>query len=136
MLIPAGLNDFEDFSPLPVGNYGFIIKEPAEVVPNTSEKTDIGGNLYTFIVFAEVVEGPQAGKRVRRQSSNRSKASRYFLRTFLEKIGVNIQDGGGFASEDILGRQFKAAVSERVYKDKDGNDKKAAELEVESIVAI
>jgi len=135
MLIEAGLNDFEDFSPLPSGKYDFIIKEPAEVKPG-DDPTDIGGKMYTFVLFAEVVGGEQAGKRVRRQLSNRSKASRYFLRSFLEKIGVVVAGGGGFSTEDILGRQFSALVGERIYKDKDGNDKKAAELDEGSIVAI
>lgn len=135
MLIEAGLNDFEDFSPVPPGKYNFIIKDPAEIKPG-DDATDIGGKMYTIILYAEVVGGEQAGKRVRRQLSNRSKASRFFLRSFLEKIGVEITAGGGFPSEAILGRQFSATVSERMYKDKDGNEKKAAELEEGSIVAI
>ena len=135
MLIEAGLNDYEDFTPVAPGKYNFIIKEPVEI-KNGEEPTDIGGKLYTFIIFAEVVGGEEAGKRVRRQLSNRSKASRYFLRTFLEKIGVQVSPAGGFSTEEVLGRQFSAVVSERMYKDKDGNEKKAAELEEGSIVAI
>ena len=135
MLIEAGLNDFEDFTPVPPGKYKFIIKEPAEIKPG-DDLTDIGGKSYTIIVFAEVVGGEQAGKRVRRQLTNKSKASRFFLRSFLEKIGVEVSKGGGFSTESILGRQFEATVSERLYKDKDGNEKKAAELEEGGIVAL
>jgi hypothetical protein len=136
MLIEAGLNDFEDFSPVPPGSYEFIIKEPAEIKVNKEEKTDTGGALITVIVKPEVVGGEQAGKKVRRQLSNRSKASRFFLRSFLEKVGVQVSKVGGFASEELLGRRFKANVSERMYKDADGNEKKAAELEENSIVSL
>jgi len=136
MLIDAQLNDFEDFSPVPPGQYTFVVKEPAEVVPVVDEKTDIGGKLYNFIIRPEVVGGPQAGKKVRRQFSNKTKATRYFLRSFLEKVGVNIAAGGGFSSEDLLGRQFKAVVGERIGKDKEGNERKYADLDTESILPI
>lgn len=136
MKIEAGLNDFEDFSPLTPGEYTFAIKDPMEVVPSIDEKTDTGGKLFKFIIWPEVVGGEKAGKKVRRQLSNRSKASRYFLRTFIEKIGVSLAPEGGFNSENLLGRQFKASVSERMYQDKDGNSKKAAEIDDNSIVAI
>lgn len=136
MLIDAGLNDFEDFSPIPPDNYTFVIKDPVEVVPSADEKTDIGGKLFTFIIRPEVVGGKQAGKKVRRQFSNKSKATRYFLRSFLEKVGVPLRESGGFSSEDLLGRSFKASVGERIYNDKDGNSKKAADIDTESIIAV
>ena len=136
MLIDAQLNDFEDFSPVPVGVYEFVIKRPVEVIPVTDAQTDIGGKCYTFIVRPEVVLGKSAGKEVRRQFSNKSRATRYFLRSFLEKVGVNIREGGSFTSEDLLGRKFKATVGERLYTDKDGNQKKSADLDTESIVAL
>lgn len=136
MLIEGGLNDFEDFSPVPPGKYEFVIKEPVKVEKVEGEQTDIGGQLYKFTILPEVVGGDSAGKKVPRKLTNRSKASRYFLRTFLEKIGVSITAGGGFATEDVLGRRFSASVGERTYKDQDGNEKKAAELDEGSIVAI
>ena len=135
MLIEAGLNDFEDFAPVPQGQYEFVIKEPVEVKPG-DEQTDIGGKLYTFIIKPEIVGGEQSGKQVRRQFTNKTKATRYFLRSFLEKIGINISAGGGWSTEDLLGRRFKASVGERIYKDKDGNEKKTADLDTESAVAI
>jgi len=136
MRIEAGLNDFEDFSPLAPGNYSFVIKEPMEVIPESENKTDIGGKMFTFVIKPEVVGGDHAGKKCRRQFSNRSKGSRYFLRSFLEKLGIALQETGGFNSEDLLGKQFKAEVGERLYNDKEGNQKKAADLDTESIVAL
>ena len=136
MLIEAGLNDFEDFTPVPQGTYEFVIKEPVEVVSNADDKTDIGGKLYTFIIRSEIVGGEQAGKTVRRQFTNKTKATRYFLRSFLGKVGINISSGGGWSTEDLLGRRFRASVGERIYKDRDGNEKKAADLDTESTVAI
>jgi len=136
MLIDAGLNDFEDFSPVPPGIYEFAIKEPVEVAPIVDEQTDIGGKAYNFVIRPEVVGGEQAGKKVRRQFSNKTKATRYFLRSFLEKVGVSIREGGSFTSEDLLGRRFRAAVGERIWKDKEGNERKGADLDSESIVAI
>lgn len=136
MKIEAGLQDFEDFSPVAPGAYTLTIKKPIEVIPSVDEKTDIGGKLYQFVIRPEIVGGPSAGKGLRRQLSNRSKASRYFLRTFLEKIGVSLSKEGGFNTEDLLGRQFKANVGERAYVDKEGNTKKAAEIDDNSIVAI
>lgn len=134
MLIEAGLNDFEDFSPVAVGVYDFVIKEPVEIIPVVDEKTDIGGMMYNFIIRPEIVSGEQAGKKVRRQFSNKSKATRYFLRSFLEKVGVSIREGGGFTSEDLLGRKFRAAVGQRA-----GTGEKAntmyADLDTESIIA-
>lgn len=134
MLIPGGLNDFADFSPVAVGVYDFVIRKPMEVNPAHDEKTDIGGKKFTFVIWPEIVGGPCAGKEVRRQFSNGSKGSRYFLKSFLEKIGVNITKEGAFSSEEALGKKFRAAVNERIYKDNDGNEKKAADLDTESIV--
>ena len=136
MKIEAGLNNFEDFSPIAPGAYTLTVKDPVDVIPSVDEKTDIGGKLYKFVMWPEVVGGPMAGKKCRRQLSNRTKASRYFLRTFLKKIGVKLTGEGGFNSEDILGRQFKCNISERIYKDKDGKDKKAADIDDNSIVAV
>jgi hypothetical protein len=135
MLIDAQLNDFEDFGPVKPGTYEFIIKEPVEVIPVVDEQTDIGGKCYNFIIRPELVGGEQAGKKVRRQFSNKSKATRYFLRSFLEKVGVNIQEGGRFTSEDLLGRKFRAAVGERMGTG-ENTGKKYADLDTESIVAL
>jgi len=135
MLIDAGLNDFEDFSPVKPGTYDFIIKEPVEITPEVVDKTDIGGKMYNFIIRPEIVGSDMAGKKVRRQFSNKSKATRYFLRSFLEKIGVNIKEGGGFTSEDVLGRKFRATVGERLGTG-DNAGKKYADLDTESIVAL
>ena len=66
---------------------------------------------------------------------NKSKASRYFLKSFLEKIGVNIQPTGGFSSEDILGRNFRASVGEVIGKG-ENEGKKYANLETESAIAL
>jgi len=136
MLIEAQLNDFEDFSPVKPGTYEFVIKEPVEVIPSVDEKTDIGGRLYTFIIRPEIVGGEQAGKKIRRQLSNRSKASRYFLRSFLGKVGVNIREGGQFTSEDLMGRRFRAAVNERIVKEGERAGQKFPDLDTESIVAL
>ena len=135
MLIDGQLNDFEDFGPVKPGTYEFIIKEPVEVTPIVDEQTDIGGKMYNFIIRPELVGGEQAGKKVRRQFSNKSKATRYFLRSFLEKVGVNIQDGGKFSTEDLLGRRFRATVGERLGTG-DSVGKKYADLDTESVVAI
>jgi hypothetical protein len=135
MLLDAQLNDFEDFSPIAVGTYEFVIKEPMEVIPSVDEKTDIGGKKYTFIIRPEICGGEHAGKKIRRQLSNGSKASRYFLKSFLEKIGVKVNGSGQFNSEDVLGRRFKGTVVERPYT-KDGEAKKASDIETESIVAL
>jgi len=136
MRIEAGLHDVADFSPIPPGEYEFIIKEPLEIVPILDERTDIGTKAYNFTVFAEIVGGEQAGKRVRRGFTNRTKATRYFLKTFLEKIGVKVESDGSFVSEDLLGRRFKAHVTERMYTDQNGNERKAADLDVESIIGL
>lgn len=137
MLIEAGLHDFEDFSNLEPGVYTFAIKEPMEVTPTVDEKTDIGGKLYTFIVKPEVVGGERAGKKMRKQMTNRSKASRYFLRSFLEKIGVTVTKEGNFSSEAVLGKKFKSAVVARSYKDKTTGDvKTASDFDENSIVAL
>lgn len=135
MLIDAQLNDFEDFSPVAPGIYEFVIKDPVEVTPSLDEQTDIGGKLFNFIIRPEIVGGAQAGKKVRRQFSNKSKATRYFLRSFLEKVGVNIREGGSFTSEDLLGRKFKAMVGERAGTGENAG-KKYADLDTESIVAL
>lgn len=135
MLIDAQLNDFEDFGPVVPGIYEFIIKEPVEIVPSVDEKTDIGGKLFNFVVRPEIVGGEQAGKKVRRQFSNKSKATRYFLRSFLEKVGVSIREGGSFTSEDLLGRKFKAAVGQRAGTGENAG-KMYADLDTESIVAL
>ena len=134
--IEAGLHDFEDFSPVAPGTYDFVIKEPMQVIPNVTEKTDIGGKMFQFVIYPEVVGGPLAGKKVRRQFSNRSKGSRYFMKSFMDKVGVAITKEGAFNSEELLGRQFKATVNERMYTDKEGNSKKGSDLDSESVVAI
>ena len=136
MKIEGGLHDFTDYSPIPSANYEFVIKEPMEVKPNEGESTDIGGKVFTFIINPEVVGGDHAGRKVRRQFANKSKGSRYFMKSFLEKIGVSITKEGAFNTEDLLGRKFKAAVGERGYTDNDGNLKKANDLDTESVVAI
>jgi hypothetical protein len=135
MLLDAGLDDFEDFSPVPPGVYEFIIKEPVEIKPLT-EKTDVGKDAFEFILRPEIVGGDQAGKKVRRQFTNKTKATRYFLRSFLEKVGVDIRTGGGFTSEDLLGRRFRAAVGERLVTEGASAGKKFADLDSESAVAI
>jgi len=136
MIIDAQLNDFEDFGPVVPGTYEFIIREPVEVIPVVDKKTDIGGKCYNFIIRPEIVGGEQAGKKVRRQFSNSSKATRYFLRSFLTKVGVNIQTGGSFTSEDLLGRKFRATVGERIVKEGERAGQKFADLDTESIVAL
>lgn len=136
MLIDAQLNDYEDFSNIPPASYEFIIKEPVESNP-LPEPTDIGGKAFQFIIRPEVVGGEQAGKKLRKTATNKSKASRYFLRSFLEKIGVNIQEGGGFTTEDLLGRRFRGTVGERLGKvGTESEGKKYADLDTESIVAL
>jgi len=135
MLIDAGLNDFEDFAPVPPGTYIFVIKEPVET-KSLTEKTDIGGPSYDFIIRPEIEGGEQAGKKVRRQFSNKSKATRYFLRSFLLKVGVNINEGGRFTSEDLLGRRFTAVVGERMGTEGASAGKKFADLDSESVLAL
>jgi len=134
--IEAGLHDFEDFSPIPSATYEFIIKEPMLVEPVVDKTTDIGGKTFNFILYPEVIGGEKAGRKIRRQFSNGSKGSRYFMKSFLEKIGVAVTKEGAFNSEDVLGRRFKAAVGERMYNDQQGNSKKANDLDTESAVAI
>ena len=136
MLIDGGLHDVADFSPIPVGVYDMIIKDPMEVIAVVDKKTDIGGKVFTFIIWPEIIGGDNAGKKVRRQFSNQSKGSRYFLKSFLDKIGVSITKEGAFASENLLGKKFRAAVNERIYKDAEGNEKKASDLDTESAVKI
>jgi hypothetical protein len=135
MLIDAQLNDFEDFGPIQVGTYDFAIKEPVEVIPTADEKTDIGGKQYTFIIRPEIVGGASAGKKARIRLSNKSKASRYFLKSFLEKVGCAIQGSGAFASEDLLGLQFRASVGERMGTGENAG-KKYADLDTESVIAL
>ena len=134
MLIDAQLNDFEDFSPIPVGQYGFVIKEPVEITPQ-AETTDIGGKQFVFIIRPEIVGGEHAGKKARVRLSNKSKASRYFLKSFIEKTGVNIQGNGSFSSEDLLGRQFNATIGETMGVGENAG-KKYSNLETESVVAV
>ena len=134
MLIDAGLNDYEDFSNIPPAAYEFIIKEPVET-NELPDATDIGGKAYQFIIRPEVVGGEQVGKKLRKTATNKSKASRYFLRAFLEKVGVNIQEGGQFTSEDLLGRRFRGTVGERLGTGENAG-KKYADLDTESIVAL
>jgi hypothetical protein len=136
MRIEGGLHDVADFTPVKPGKYEFVVKEPMEVIPDVEAKTDIGGRLFTFIVRPEIVGGDEAGKKLRRQFTNKTKATRYFLKRFLEGIGVAIDKTGGFASEDLLGKKFKGEVFERGYKDGEGQDKKASDIDVESIVAL
>lgn len=135
MKIDGGLNDFTDFSPVKVGVYDFLIKKPMDITPST-DKTDIGGKKFTFVVWPEIIGGELAGKEVRRQFSNGSKGSRYFMKSFLEKIGVAISKEGTFNSEDLLGKKFRCAVGERRYKDAEGNDKTASDLDTESAIKI
>lgn len=136
MRIEAGLNDYADYSPIPPGTYEFVIKDPLVSIPVLDSKTDIGGNQYKFELTLEIVGGEQAGKKVFRRFTNKSKGSRYFLRSFLEKVGASIGEKGGFSSEDLLGKRFKAAVNDRLYKDDAGNEKKASDLDTESVVAL
>ena len=136
MRIESGLHDFTDFSPIPPANYEFIIKEPMEVKPGAGETTDIGGKVFTFIIMPEIVGGEHAGRKIRRQFANKSKGARYFMKSFLEKIGVAITKEGAFNTEDLLGRRFKAAVGERMYTDEGGNSKKANDLDTESAVGL
>jgi hypothetical protein len=135
MLIDANLNDFEDFSPIPVNTYDFVVKEPVEVIPVVDEKTDIGGRQFIFIIRPEVVGGEHAGKKSRVRMSNKSKASRYFLKSFLEKIGVTIQSNGQFSSEDLLGKNFRASISE-VAGTGENAGKKYSNLDTESAIAL
>lgn len=136
MKFEAGLHDFADFTPIPPNPYEFVIKEPMEATEAKGEQTDIGGKQFTFVLYCEVATGEFAGKRVRRQFSNKSKGARYFMKSFMEKIGVAVSKEGAFASEDFLGKRFKANVGERMYDDKEGNKKKAADLDTESAVAL
>ena len=135
MKLEAGLHDVADFSPIAPGKYEFVVKEPAEVVPEVADKTDIGTKMYRINVKCEIVGGENAGKKLTRRFTNKSKATRYFLKTFLEKVGVKVE-AGNFNTEDLLGRRFSAIVGERAYTDQEGNEKKAADLDVESVVAI
>ena len=135
MKFEAGLHDFEDFSPVPANQYDFLIREPMEITEDKAKKTDIGGKVFKFVQFLEISSGEFAGKRVRRQFSNATKGSRYFMKSFLEKIGVEISKTGSFSSEDLLGKKFKGTTSIRSYE-KDGAPKTAAELDTESIVAL
>lgn len=134
--IEAGLHDFTDFSPFKPDVYEFIIKEPMLVEPVVDQKTDIGGKCFNFILYPEVVGGEYASRKVRRQFSNNSKGSRYFMKSFFEKIGVAITKEGAFNSEDLLGRKFKAAIGQRSYNDAQGNPKVANDLDTESAVAM
>ena len=136
MKIEGGLHDFTDISPIPPAEYELLIKDPIEVKKIEGESTDIGGTQYTFVLFVEVATGAFAGKRIRRQFSNKSKGSRYFMKSFMEKLGIAISKDGAFSSEDFLGRRFNATVGERMYKDKDNNEKKANELDTESTKAL
>lgn len=136
MKFEAGLHDFADFAPVPPDTYEFVIKDPLAANKVQGEKTDIGGQQFTFVLFVEIASGEQAGKRVRRQFSNKSKGARYFMKSFMEKIGIAISSDGAFSSEDFLGKRFKATVGERMYKDDGGNDKKASDLDTESAVAL
>jgi len=136
MKFEAGLHDFADFTPVPPAEYEFVIKEPMEAKEVKGEQTDIGGKQFTFVIFCEIAKGDMAGKRVRRQFSNKSKGARYFMKSFMEKLGIPVSKEGSFSSEDFLGRRFKATVGERMYDDAQGNKKKAADLDTESAVAI
>lgn len=136
MKFEAGLHDFADFTPVPPAEYQFVIKEPMEANRVKGEKTDIGGDQFTFVLYCEITVGEHAGKRVRRQFSNKSKGARYFMKSFMEKLGIAISKEGSFASEDFLGRRFKANVGERLYDDAQGNKKKAADLDTESAIAL
>ncbi|RLC39540.1 MAG: hypothetical protein DRH51_06945 [Candidatus Coatesbacteria bacterium] len=136
MKVEAGLNNFEDYSPLPPGKYTFAIKEVPEVETIPDEQTDIGGRSYRITVVCEVVEGEHSGKTVRRTFVNRTKGTRYFLHTFLVCLGVPIDETGAFRTEDLVGKKFSAVVSERGYTDANGNERKAADLNVESVVLL
>ena len=134
-VIEAGLHDFTDFSPFKPDVYEFIIKDPMQVEPVVDQKTDIGGKCFNFILYPEVVGGEYAGRKVRRQFGNGSKGSRYFMKSFFEKIGVPMTKEGAFNSEDLLGKKFKAGVAQRGYNDQQGNPKVANDLDTESAVA-
>ena len=136
MLIEGGLHDFTDFSPIKSDVYEFVIRKPMDVIPEHDKKTDIGGKFFKFVIWPEIIGGESAGKEVRRQFSNNSKGSRYYLKSFLEKIGVNITKEGAFSSEELLGKKFRCAVGERSWKDDDGSTKKGNDLDTESAVKI
>ncbi len=134
MRVEGGLHDVADLTPIKPSNYEFVFKTPLEINPDVNEKTDIGGRLYTFIAWPEVATGPEAGKKARRQFNNKTKGSRYYLKRFLEMIGITIGSDGSFNSDTLLGKRFKADIIERPYIDKNtGEAKKASDLVVDSI---
>jgi len=133
MKLEAGLHDVADFSPITPGVYELVIKEPPEIIPEVYDETDIGGKMYTINVQCEIASGPEAGKKVWRRITNKSKATRYFMKRFLEGIGITIGSDGSFITENMLGRKFKAAIYDRQYKDADGNEKKASDIDLESV---
>lgn len=136
MKFEAGLHDFADFSPVPPAEYEFLIREPMDITEAKGQKTDIGGKQYTFVLWCEIATGELAGKRVRRQFSNKSKGARYFMKSFMERISIPISSEGAFSSEDFLGKRFKATVGERIYEDDQGNKKKGNDLDTESAIAL
>lgn len=138
MRLEAGLNDVADFSPIPDGLYDFIIKQPLEVVPEEGDiRTDIGGKLYVFYVRPEIESGEHAGRELRTRFSNRTKGSRYYFKSFLEKIGVSVDETGGFATEDLLGRRFRAPIVQRPYEDKTtGQQKTISDIDTEAAVSL
>lgn len=137
MLVPSGLHDVADFSPVPVGNYEFVIKEPMEITPDpTGVKSDIGLPIYKLIINPEIVKGEHVSKKVRRMFTTKSKGTRYWLKSFMEKLGVSITKEGKFNSEDLLGRRFTANVGERGYTDAEGTAKKASDLDTESVKSL
>jgi hypothetical protein len=134
MLLDANLNDFEDFGPIPAGKYSFTIKTPAEVTSNAGEKNDIGGQLFKIIFYPEIVGGEQSGKRCRVSFSNQSKGNRYFLKSFMEKIGVTITGSGAFNSDDLMGKTFNAAITITMGKGEKAGTK-YSNMDTESAVA-
>lgn len=137
MLLPAGLNDVADYSPVPVGNYEFVIKEPMEITPDKDgAKSDINLAIYKLVINPEIAKGEHAGKKVRRMFTTKSKGTRYWLKSFMEKLGVSVTKEGQFNSEDLLGRRFTANVGERGYTDAEGAAKKASDLDTESVKAL
>lgn len=137
MLLQAGLNDVADFSPVPVGNYEFAIKEPMEITPDPAgTKSDINLPIFKLVINPEISKGEHVGKKVRRMFTTKSKGTRYWLKSFMEKLGVAVTKEGTFNSEDLLGRRFKANVGERGYTDAEGTAKKASDLDTESVIAL
>jgi hypothetical protein len=135
MLLDASLNDFENYGPIPADKYEWIIRKMPEVVINPNEKTDINTTMFSLLFYPEVSTGEMKGKECRVSFMNKTKGNRYFLKSFLEKIGVPVSSNGSFDSNDMLGKQFTAAI---VITEGKGTNagKKYSNMDTESAVAI